>query len=111
MQRLIKSNYNGGQKCWDLFSDISKSSEPSPSTLHIVEFWANWWNRNDCFYWPQHCCGGEGGGWEDDEMSPKPIKKLSLGAKSYVTILLGRAFSHSPWFFAVTSKKCQCKRA
>ena len=37
--------------------------------------------------------------WGDDGMSPKPIKKLSLGAESYVTILLGRVFSHSPEFF------------
>ena len=41
--------------------------------------------------------------WEeglgDDGMNPKPIKKLLLGAESYVTLLLlGRAFSKSPKF-------------
>ena len=29
---------NGDQKCWNLFSDISKSSDPSPSTPNKVEF-------------------------------------------------------------------------
>ena len=32
-------------------------------------------------------------------MNPKPDKKLSLGAESHVTLLLGRAFSPSPKFF------------
>ena len=36
--------------------------------------------------------GGVGGGGGDDWMNPKPNKKLSLGAESYVTQLLGKAF-------------------
>ena len=30
--------------------------------------------------------GGGGGGWGDDRMNPKPIKKMSIVAESYVTI-------------------------
>lgn len=45
-----------------------------------------------------------GGEWANDGMNPKPINKLSLGAKSYVTIRLGRAFSHSPKFFCPALK-------
>ena len=35
-------SYNGGQKCWDLSSDITKTSEPSPPTANKVEFGAKW---------------------------------------------------------------------
>ena len=34
--------YNGGQKCWDLFSDITKTSDPYPPTPNKVEFGAKW---------------------------------------------------------------------
>ena len=34
--------YNGGQKCWDLSSDITKTSDPSPPTTNKVEFGAKW---------------------------------------------------------------------
>ena len=37
-QRFYVMGYNGGQKCWDLSSEISKTSDPSPPTLSIVEF-------------------------------------------------------------------------
>ena len=41
--RPIRStSYNGGQKCWDLSSDITKTSDPSPSTPNKVEFGAKW---------------------------------------------------------------------
>ena len=29
-----------GKTCWDLSSNISKTSDPSPSTLNKVEFWS-----------------------------------------------------------------------
>ena len=69
----------GGQKCCDLFSNISETSDPSPPTPNKVEFWANGWN--DCFL--DTTLLGE---WErgDDGMYPKEIKKLSLGAESYL---------------------------
>ena len=35
-------DYNGGQKCWDLSSDITKTSDPSPPTPNKVEFGAKW---------------------------------------------------------------------
>ena len=34
--------YNGGQKCWDLSTDITKTSDPSPPTTNKVEFGAKW---------------------------------------------------------------------
>ena len=34
--------YNGGQKCWDLSNDITKTSDPSPPTPNKVEFGAKW---------------------------------------------------------------------
>ena len=34
--------YNGRQKCWDLSSDITKTSDPSPPTPNKVEFGAKW---------------------------------------------------------------------
>ena len=33
---------NGGQKCWDLSIDITKTSDPSPPTPNKVEFGAKW---------------------------------------------------------------------
>ena len=38
---------------------------------------------------------GGGGGAEDDGMNPKLIKKLSLGAESYVTITLKGFFTRT----------------
>ena len=35
-------DYNGGQKCWDLSGDITKTSDPSPPTPNKVEFRAPW---------------------------------------------------------------------
>ena len=40
-------DYSGGQKCWDLSGDISKTNDPSPSlpsppTPNKVEFRAPW---------------------------------------------------------------------
>ena len=30
MRNISTLTYNGGQKCWDLFSDITKTSDPYP---------------------------------------------------------------------------------
>ena len=38
----MRWNCNGGQKCWDLSSDITKTSDPSPPTPNKVEFGAKW---------------------------------------------------------------------
>ena len=32
---IISNIYNGGQKCWDLSSDITKTSDPSPPTPNL----------------------------------------------------------------------------
>ena len=39
---LTVSIYSGGQKCWDLSSDITKTSDPSSPTPNKVEFCAKW---------------------------------------------------------------------
>ena len=36
------AGYNGGQKCWDVSSDITKTSDSSPPTPNKVEFGAKW---------------------------------------------------------------------
>ena len=72
---------NGGQKCWDLSSDITKTSDPSPPTPNKVEFGAKWVKLSA--FLGHNIARGSGG---DNGMNPKPNKKLSLGAESYGTI-------------------------
>ena len=73
--------FNGGQKCWDLSSDITKTSDPSPPTPNKVEFGAKWVKLSAFL---ATTLLGEVGG--DDGMNPKPNKNLSLGTESYGTI-------------------------
>ena len=40
--KIVSISYNGGQKYWDLSSDITKTSDPSPPTPNKVEFGAKW---------------------------------------------------------------------
>ena len=42
MRNISTLTYNGGQKCWDLFSDITKTNDPYPPTPNKVEFGAKW---------------------------------------------------------------------
>ena len=48
-KEFMKEIYNSGQKCWDLSSDITKTSDPSPPTPHKVEFGAKWAKKNGFF--------------------------------------------------------------
>ena len=92
----IQVFYNGGQKGWDLSSDFSKTSDPSHPTLSKVEFWAPWVKMSAFFgHNIVRGSGGEGGGGVDDAMNPKPMKKLSLEAKCYVTITWKGFFTRS----------------
>ena len=78
-----------GQKCWDLSSNISKTSNPSLS--HPKQSWIlSTMGGNESFS-GHNIAGGE---WGDDGMNPKPIKKMLLGAECYV-----RVFAHSPKIF------------
>ena len=78
--------YIGGQKCWDLSSDIAKTGEPSPPTPIKVQFWAKWVEGHNI----------AGGSWGEDGMNPKPNKKLSLGVgSSYVTMTWKGFFTQS----------------
>ena len=57
-------DYSGGQKCWELSGDISKTSDPSPAlplqTKLIFEDDGWKW----VLFWPQHCWGSGGTtGW------------------------------------------------
>ena len=83
--------YNGGQKCWDLSSDITKTSDPSPPTPNKVGFGANWVKMSAFFC--HNIARGSGGG--DDGMNPKPNKKLSFEAESYGTIAWKGFFTQS----------------
>ena len=58
-------DYNGGQKCWDLSSDISKTSDPSPPTPNKVEFRARWVEMSAFLATTLL------GKWGDDGMKPK----------------------------------------
>ena len=78
------NSYNGGQKSWDLSSDVTKTSDPSPPTPHKVEFGAKWAKMSAFLATTLLYRGGGGGG--DDEMNRKPNKNLSIGAGSFVTI-------------------------
>ena len=60
--------YNGVQKCWDLSSQITKNSDPSPPTPNIVEFGAKW-VKLSAFFGHNIARGSLGGG---DGMNPKP---------------------------------------
>ena len=73
--------YNGGQKCWDLSSDITKTSDRSSNK---VEFGAKM--KMSAFFGHNIARG---------RMNPKPNKKLSLGAGSYVTITWKGFFTQS----------------
>ena len=82
---ILPDPYNGGQKCWDLSIDITKTtktSDPSPPSLFSATTLPG--------------LVGEGEGGElDDGMNPKPNKKLSLGAESYGTIAWKGFFTKS----------------
>ena len=103
--KLLLENviYNGGQKCWDLFSDISKTSKPSPLPPQIKLNFEQM-GGIDCFIWPQHCWGG--GEWGGDGIGPKLIKKLSLGAESYVTVTWKGFFTQSQVLFSFIVVLC-----
>ena len=81
--------YSGGQKCWDLSSDITKTSDSSPPTPNKVEFGAKWGTLSAFL---ATTLLEEVG---DEGMNPKPNKKLSLGAESYGTIAWKGFFKQS----------------
>ena len=56
----IHNTNRRGQKCWDLSSNISKISNPSPSTLNKVEFGVPWVEMSP--FLAKHCWGGGVGG-------------------------------------------------
>ena len=87
-------NFNGGQKCWDLSSDITKTSDPSPPTPNKVEFGAKWVKLSAFF--DHNIARGRWRGWVgDDAMNPKPNKKMSLGAEFYGIIACKGFFTQS----------------
>ena len=60
MELVFDFGYNGGQKCWDLSSDITKTSDPSPPTPNKVEFGAKWVKMSAFF--GHNIARGSGGG-------------------------------------------------
>ena len=69
---------NGGQKCWDLSTDITKTSDPSPPTPNKVEFGAKWVKRS-AFFGHNIARGRWGGG--DDAMNPSAEQKNVLRSR------------------------------
>ena len=70
--------YNRGQKCWDLPNDISKTGDLPTLNPNNFEFWAKWVEMSP--FGVTTLSWGEGG------REKKGLKKLSLGAESYVTV-------------------------
>ena len=70
---------NGDQKCWNLFSDISKSSDPSPSTRTKLNF--EQMGGNECFFLATALLGGGVGGRRDE---PKADQKIDTAPSSFV---------------------------
>ena len=83
--------YNGGQKCWDLSSDITKPSDPSPPTPNKVEFGAKWVKLSAFF--DHNIARGRWRGGQRDE--PKAEQKMSLGAEFYGIIACKGFFTQS----------------
>ena len=71
MELVFDFGYNGGQKCWDLSSDITKTSDPSPSTPNKVEFGAKWVKMSAFF--GHNIARGSGGG---RRYKPKAEQKI-----------------------------------
>ena len=72
-------DYNGGQKCWDLSGDISKTSDPSPPTPNKVEF------RAPCVemsaFLAKTLLRGVGGRWDE----PKVDQTIVIRSRGYLT--------------------------
>ena len=69
---LTVSIYSGGQKCWDLSSDITKTSDPSSPTPNKVDFCAKWVEMS--VFFGHIIAGGRGGEGLRDE--PKGEQKI-----------------------------------
>ena len=70
--------YNGGQKRWDLSSDISKTSYPSPPTPNKNEFWAKWLEMSA--FLDTALLGG-GGGVGERQHEPKADQKIVFSSR------------------------------
>ena len=71
--------YNGGQKCWDLSSDITKTSDPSPPTPNKVEFGAKWVKLSA--FLGHNIARGSGGGGGGQRDEPKAEQKIVLRSR------------------------------
>ena len=70
------STFNGGQKCWDLLSNVTKTRDYFPPNPNKVEFLAKWVEMS-CFFGHNIAREGAGEGkWGDYGMNPKPKKKI-----------------------------------
>ena len=84
-------DHNGGQKCWGLSSDITKTSDPSPPTPNKVEFGAKWVKLSAFF--DHNIARGRWRGGQRDE--PNAEQKMSLGAEFYGIIACKGFFTQS----------------
>ena len=76
------STYNGGQKCWDLSSDITKTSDPSPPTPNKAEFCAKWVKMSA--FLATTLLGGVGGLQHEPKAEQKIVVRSRVLPKNYL---------------------------
>ena len=92
--------YSGGQKCWDLSSDITKTSDSSPPTPNKVEFGAKWGTLSAFLATTLlEEVGGGGGGGRWDE--PKAEQKIVLRSRILRNYCLEGLFQTVPSSFVL----------
>ena len=87
--------YNGGQKCWDLSSDITKTSDSSPPTPNKVEFGAKWGKLSA--FLATTLLGEVGGRWNE----PKAEQKIVLRSRILRNYCLEGLFHTVPSSFVL----------
>ena len=87
--------YNGGQKCWDLSSDITKTSDSSPPTPNKVEFGAKWGKLSA--FLATTLLGEVGGRWDE----PKAEQKIVLRSRILRNYCLEGLFHTVPSSFVL----------
>ena len=92
--------YNGSQKCWDLSSDISKTSDPSPPTPNKVGSGAKW-VKMSAFFGHNTLLGEVGGGGGGRRDEPKAEQKIVLRSRVLRNYCLEGLFHTVPSSFVL----------
>ena len=97
-------SYNGGQKCWDLSGDITKTSHPSPPTPNKVAFWAKCLEMSAFLATP--LLGGVRGRRDEPKAEPKIVVRSRVLRNNYLEGL----FTHSQVLLCSTAVLPGCRR-